>query len=76
MIYETVGFQYNGILRERAGKRFAVGPFMIVTLKCQDGYAGVHCVTDKQFESLCDLMGRREMVTDARFNTALKRMRQ
>jgi len=74
MIYETVTFQYSGILRERAGKRFAVGPFLIVTLKCKDGYAGLHCVTDKQFEGLCDLMGRRELASDPRFNTALNRM--
>jgi crotonobetainyl-CoA:carnitine CoA-transferase CaiB-like acyl-CoA transferase len=73
MIYETVTFQYSGLLRERAGKRFAVGPFMIVTLKCQDGYAGLHCVTDKQFESVCDLMGRRDLFADPRFATALNR---
>ena len=73
MIYEPVGFQYSGIVRERAGKRFAVGPFMIVTLKCQDGYAGVQCVTDKQFESLCELMGKPELVRDDRFKTALLR---
>ena len=42
MIYETVTFQYTGIVRSRAGKRFAVGPFLIVTLKCKDGYAGLH----------------------------------
>ena len=60
-------------MRERAGKRFAIGPFMIVTLKCQDGYAGVQCVTDKQFESLCELMGHPELITDARFKTALQR---
>jgi len=74
MIYETVTFQYNGIVRGRAGKRFAVGPFLIVTLKCKDGYAGLHCVTDKQFEGLCDLMGCRELAYDPRFNTALNRM--
>ncbi len=73
MIYETVTFQYSGIVRGRAGKRFAVGPFMIVTLKCKDGFAGLHCVTDKQFEGLCDLMGRRELLTDPRFRTALDR---
>jgi len=73
MIYEPVGFQYNGIVRERAGKRFAIGPFLIVTLKCKDGYAGVQCVTDKQFENLCELMGKPELSTDARFNTALQR---
>ncbi|MGB6555251.1 MAG: CoA transferase [Candidatus Binataceae bacterium] len=74
MIYETVGFQYNGILRERNGRRFAIGPFLIVTLKCRDGYAGLQCVTDKQFQGLCDLMQRPELVTDERFNSALKRM--
>ena len=47
---------------------------MIVTLKCKDGYAGLHCVTDKQFEGLCDLMGRRELAADSRFNSALNRM--
>ncbi|HYL59304.1 MAG TPA: CoA transferase [Candidatus Acidoferrales bacterium] len=73
MIYETVTFQYSGILRQRAGKRFAVGPFMIVTLKCKDGYAGLHCVTDKQFEGVCDLMGRRELASDPRFASALNR---
>lgn len=74
MIYETVAFQYNGILRERAGRRFAVGPFLIVTLKCRDGYAGLQCVTDKQFEGLCKLMERPELLADERFNSALKRM--
>jgi CoA:oxalate CoA-transferase len=73
MIYEPVSFQYTGAVRERAGKRFAVGPFMIVTLKCQDGYAGVQCVTDKQFESLCELMGRPELIKDPRFKNALLR---
>ena len=73
MIYESVSFQYSGLVRERAGKRFAIGPFMIVTLKCLDGYAGLQCVTDKQFESVCEMMGRRELITDPRFNTALNR---
>jgi CoA:oxalate CoA-transferase len=74
MIYETVTFQYSGALRSRAGKRFAVGPFLIVTLRCKDGYAGLHCVTDKQFEGLCDLMEWGELASDPLFNTALKRM--
>jgi CoA:oxalate CoA-transferase len=74
MIYETVSFQSSGILRERVGRRFAIGPFMIVTLKCKDGYAGLQQVTDKQFEALCDLMGRRELLTDPRFTSGLNRM--
>jgi CoA:oxalate CoA-transferase len=75
MIYETVTFQYSGIVRTRAGKRFAVGPFMIVTLKCKDGYAGLQMVTDKQFQGLCDLIGRPDMFREARFNSAIERMR-
>ena len=74
MIYESVAFQYSGALRVRAGKRFGVGPFMIVTLECRDGYAGLHCVTDKQFESLCELINRPDLVKDERFCTALQRM--
>jgi len=74
MIYETVSFQYAGVVRERAGRRFAVGPFLIVTSKCRDGYAGLQCVTDKQFEGLCDLMGQPELARDTRFSTALNRM--
>ncbi len=74
MIYETVSFQYSGVLRSRAGRRFAIGPFLIATMKCRDGYAGLQNVTDKQFEGLCDLMERRELISDPRFSTALKRM--
>lgn len=74
MIYEAVSFQYAGVVRERAGKRFAIGPFLIVTLKTRDGYAGLHCVNEKQFEGLCDLMGRPDLLKDERFKNALARM--
>ncbi len=74
MIYETVAFQYSGVARVRVGKRYLVGPYLIVTLACRDGYAGLHCVTDKQFESLCEMIGRPELVRDERFRTALLRM--
>lgn len=73
MIYDTVAFQYSGIARKRAGKRFAVGPFMLATLKCRDGYIGVHCVSDPQFAALCNLIGQPELVRDERFKTALAR---
>lgn len=74
MIYESVGFQYSGLVRQRSGRRFAIGPFMIATLKCKDGYAGIQQVTDKQFEALCDLMDRRDLLAEARFTTAKDRM--
>ena len=74
MIYEAVTFQYVGVARERAGKRFAVGPFLIVTLRCRDGYAGLQCVTDKQFQALFQLMGEPALASDARFASARQRM--
>jgi crotonobetainyl-CoA:carnitine CoA-transferase CaiB-like acyl-CoA transferase len=74
MVYDHVTFQYTGILRRRAGKRFAIGPFFIATLKCRDGYAGLHNVTQKQFEALCGLMQRPELARDERFAKPLARM--
>ena len=74
MIYEAVTFQYVGVARERAGKRFAVGPFLIVTLRCRDGYAGLQCVTDKQFQALFELMGEPALAADARFASPRQRM--
>jgi len=74
MIYEAVTFQYVGVARERAGKRFAVGPFLIVTLRCRDGYAGLQCVTDKQFQALFELMSEPGLASDARFASARQRM--
>jgi crotonobetainyl-CoA:carnitine CoA-transferase CaiB-like acyl-CoA transferase len=73
MIYDSVTFQYTGMTRARAGKRFARGPFMLATLKCRDGYAGLHCVSDLQFAALCDLMGRPGLASDARFHNAMQR---
>jgi CoA:oxalate CoA-transferase len=73
MIYDTVTFQYTGLVRERMGKRFARGPFMIATLKCRDGYAGLHCVTDAQYAALCEMMGRPELIGDERFSSTLRR---
>ena len=74
MIYDTVTFQYTGIVRERAGKRYAVGPFLLVTVRCRDGYAGLHCVSDLQFQSLFAMMGRPELAADEKFSRAIARM--
>ncbi len=73
-IYDTVTFQYTGILRERWGRQYAKAPNLIATLRCKDGYAGLHCVTDKQFDALFDFLGRPELARDARFSSGLARM--
>jgi len=74
MVYDHVTFQYTGTLRSRVGKRFAIGPYFIATLECRDGYAGIQNVTQKQFESLCAMMGAPELARDQRFATPLARM--
>jgi crotonobetainyl-CoA:carnitine CoA-transferase CaiB-like acyl-CoA transferase len=74
MIYDTVAFQYTGMLRVRRGKQYATGPFLIATLRCRDGYAGLHCVSDRQFRALFEMMGRPELVHDERFASAPARM--
>ncbi|MGH7916104.1 MAG: CaiB/BaiF CoA transferase family protein [Candidatus Binataceae bacterium] len=75
MIYDAVIFQYTGIARTRQGRQYAKGPFMIATLKCRDGYAGLHCVTDRQFGGLFELMGHPELARDPRFSSGIARMR-
>jgi CoA:oxalate CoA-transferase len=74
MIYETVHFQYTGEVRERTGRRYAKLSPLIATLRCRDGYAGLHCVSDRQLAALFELMGRHDLVTDPRFNTAADRI--
>lgn len=74
MIYDTVAFQYTRMLRVRRGKQYAQGPFLIATLPCRDGYAGLHCVSDKQFRALFEMMGRPELADDERFALAPARM--
>lgn len=47
---------------------------MIATLQCRDGYAGLHCVSDRQFDALFELMGRPELARDPRFYSGIARM--
>jgi crotonobetainyl-CoA:carnitine CoA-transferase CaiB-like acyl-CoA transferase len=75
MIYDTVIFQYTGTLRKREGRMFARISSLIATLKCRDGYAGLHCVSERQFDGLYDLMGAPELARDSRFAMPLARMR-
>lgn len=74
MIYDTVIFQYTGVPRKREGRLFARISSLIATVKCRDGYAGLHCVSERQFEGLYDLMGAPELARDARFAAPLRRM--
>jgi crotonobetainyl-CoA:carnitine CoA-transferase CaiB-like acyl-CoA transferase len=73
MIYDTVGFQYRGQLRERAGNRFSAIQTTLATLPVKDGYVGLHAALHSQWIQLCDLIGHPELVTDPRFADPLAR---
>ena len=73
MIYDTVTFQYLGLLRRRQGRLFARIAALIATIECRDGYAGLHCVSERQFEALYGLMGTPALAHDPRFAHPLKR---
>jgi crotonobetainyl-CoA:carnitine CoA-transferase CaiB-like acyl-CoA transferase len=74
MIYDMVTFQYTGVLRERCGRRYMKAPFLIATVRCRDGYVGLHCVTDKQFDALFEMMGMPKLARDPRFSNGLARL--
>jgi crotonobetainyl-CoA:carnitine CoA-transferase CaiB-like acyl-CoA transferase len=74
MIYETVGFQYSGFLRQRMGRQFVIITPLIVTLRSRDGFVGLHCTSDEQFAALCEFIGRPELRRDPRFSNVLLRI--
>ena len=73
MIYDTVTFQYTGALRTRQGRLFARISAFIATLRCRDGYAGIHCVSERQFEALYGFIGSPGLARDPRFALPLDR---
>jgi crotonobetainyl-CoA:carnitine CoA-transferase CaiB-like acyl-CoA transferase len=72
-IYDAMAFQYHGITRARVSNRFAATQPTIVTLRCKDGYIGLHAALHRQWLRLCELVGHPELVTDARFANPLDR---
>jgi crotonobetainyl-CoA:carnitine CoA-transferase CaiB-like acyl-CoA transferase len=69
MIYDVVGYQYYGGVRARVGKRFGAAHSTLVSLRCTDGYAGLHAALHAQWLKLCDLVGKPRLKTDPRFAT-------
>ncbi|MGH2633627.1 MAG: CoA transferase, partial [Tepidiformaceae bacterium] len=73
MIYDPVGFQYFGNIRQRVGNRFAATQPTITTQPCKDGFVGIHCALHGQWLALCQLIGHPELTTDPRFAPLLAR---
>ncbi|MGE5596278.1 MAG: CoA transferase, partial [Hyphomicrobiales bacterium] len=67
MIYDSVAFQYFGLIRGRVGNRFARSQPTLVTLPCKDGHIGIHAALHGQWVTLTKLIGHPELVSDPRF---------
>jgi crotonobetainyl-CoA:carnitine CoA-transferase CaiB-like acyl-CoA transferase len=73
VIYETTAFSYHGEVRKRSGPKYSRALVLNTTLRCADGYVGLHLNTQPQWRALCEMMGRPELAADPRFaNGALR----
>ena len=73
LIYDSVGYQYYGLLRERAGERFSRNQPLLATLPCADGYMGLHSPLHNQWTTLASVLGSPGLVSDPRFATIPER---
>ncbi len=67
LIYDPVSFQYYGLLRRRVGNRFSAQQPLLATLRCKDGFMGLHSPLHGMWTALANLIGHPEIVTDPRF---------
>ncbi len=67
----TSSYAYYRNITKRIGNM--VWPLPGSLLPCRDGYIGAFAITTKQWESLCDWMGKPEFKTDPMFLTVSER---
>jgi crotonobetainyl-CoA:carnitine CoA-transferase CaiB-like acyl-CoA transferase len=67
LIYDPISFQYYGNVRARAANRYSANQPTITTLRCKDGWIGLHAALHWQWLTLCELIGHPELVSDPRF---------
>ncbi len=69
--FTFVSYTYDDIIRKRAGVRLATGRrtggYPITTLPCKDGYITFSASASHQWDYLCALMGREDLLVDPRF---------
>lgn len=68
LAFPTARFAYSGDDIFRLGDKY---PFAI--FPCRDGYLGVSILTQRHWEGLCHLMGRDDLLANARFATGASR---
>ena len=69
--FTFVSHTYDGIIRKRAGVRLATGRrtggYPITTLPCKDGYITFSASAAHQWDYLCAMIGREDLLIDPRF---------
>lgn len=73
LIYDPIGFQYYGNVRQRVANRYSANQPTITTLPCKDGWIGIHAALNWQWVTLCGLIGYPELVDDPRFASPSER---
>lgn len=75
--FTTVMHTYSGVVRSRHGNRFeekaGYSPYPITMLPCKDGYVSFAVSIEHQWENLCRLIERQDLLEDPRFNTSPER---
>ena len=70
--FTFVSHQYDGIIRKRAGVRLATGRrtggYPITTLPCKDGYITFSASASHQWDYVCAMIGREDLLIDPRFS--------
>ena len=71
--FTTVLHTYDGVVRRRAGHRLAAGTsvagYPITTLPCKDGYITFSASAPQQWELLCSMIGREDLLDDPILST-------
>ena len=69
--FTFVSHEYDGIIRKRAGVRLAtgrrIGGYPITTLPCKDGYITFSASAPHQWDYVCAMIGREDLLIDPRF---------
>ena len=70
--FTFVSHEYDGIIRKRAGVRLATGRrtggYPITTLPCKDGYINFSASAPHQWDYVCAMIGREDLLIDPRFS--------
>ena len=72
-------FTYKSVTGEPLGRVGHTDPSMVAAsiFKTRDGkFLGLACATEKQFEGLCNAMGKEDLLKDKRFNTYLEALKE